>query len=139
MRSLLTSLLLTSSHARLRYWSAIALYLLILVLGSIPGTRAEIGNVASGLVLHSCAYAGLTFLLFTGGSGTLPQRAAKAVLTIMLMGALDEYVQSYFPYRHASVSDWLVDCNAAVLCTVLMSALWKQVRGRAAVLIVYLH
>jgi len=126
MRSLLTSLLLTSSHARLRYWSAIALYLLILVLGSIPGTRAEIGNVASGLVLHSCAYAGLTFLLFTGGSGTLPQRAAKAVLTIMLMGALDEYVQSYFPYRHASVSDWLVDCNAAVLCTVLMSALWSK-------------
>src|SRR5471030_49032 len=94
MRSLLTSLLLTSSHARLRYWSAIALYLLILILGSIPGARAEIGNVASGLVLHSCAYAGLTFLLFTGGSGTLPQRAAKAVLTIMLMGALDEYVQA---------------------------------------------
>jgi len=126
MRSLLTSLLLTSSHAKLRCWSAIALYLLILVLGSIPGARAEIGNVASGLVLHSCAYAGLTFLLFTGGSGTLPQRAAKAVLTIMLMGALDEYVQSYFPYRHASVSDWLVDCNAAVLCTVLMSALWSK-------------
>jgi len=126
MRSLLTSLLLTSSNARLRYWSAIALYLLILVLGSIPGARAEIGNVAPGLVLHSCAYAGLTFLLFTGGSGTLPQRAAKAVLTIMLMGALDEYVQSYFPYRHASVSDWLVDCNAAVLCAALMSVLWSK-------------
>jgi len=126
MRSLLTSLLLTSSHARLRYWSAIALYLLILILGSIPGARAEIGNVAPGLVLHSCAYAGLTFLLFTGGSGTLWQRAAKAVLTIMLMGALDEYVQSYFPYRHASVSDWLVDSNAAVLCAVLMTALWSK-------------
>ena len=126
MRSYLTSLLLTSSHARLRYWSAIVLYLMILILGSIPGARAEIGDVAPGLVLHSCAYAGLTFLLFTGGSGTLLQRAAKAVLTIMLMGALDEYVQSYFPYRHASVSDWMVDCNAAVLCAALLYALWSK-------------
>ena len=126
MRSHLTSLLLTSSHARLRYWSAIVLYLLILVLGSIPGARAEIGTVAPGLVLHSCAYAGLTFLLFTGGSGSLLRRAAKAVLTIMLMGALDEYVQSYFPYRHASVSDWMVDCNAAVLCAALLCVLWSR-------------
>ena len=126
MRSHLTSLLLTSSHARLRYWTAIVLYLLILVLGSIPGARADIGNVASGLVLHSCAYAGLTFLLFTGGSGSLPQRAAKAVLTIMAMGALDEYVQSFFPYRHASVADWMVDCNAAVLSAALLCLLWSK-------------
>lgn len=126
MRSHLTSLLLTSSHARLRYWTAIVLYLLILVLGSIPGARADIGSVASGLVLHSCAYAGLTFLLFTGGSGTLLQRAVKAVLTIAAMGALDEYVQSFFAYRHASVSDWMVDCNAAVLSAALLYGLWSR-------------
>src|SRR5471032_468044 len=128
MRSHLTSLLLTSSHARLRYWSAIVLYLLILVLGSIPGARAEIGTVAPGLVLHSCAYAGLTFLLFTGSSGTIWQRAVKAVLTIALMGALDEYVQSFFPYRHASVSDWMVDCSASLVMAGLMWALWTRQR-----------
>lgn len=125
---MLKQILLTSSHARLRYWSAIALYLLILVIGSIPGARQDIGQVATGLVLHSIAYAGLAFLVFTGSRGALSQRAAKAVLTIALMGALDEFVQSFFPYRHAGVSDWLVDCNAALLASAFMWALWSRYR-----------
>jgi len=84
--------------------------------------------VASGVLLHSIAYAGLTFLLFTGSTGTLVQRAVKAVLTIAAMGALDEFVQSFFPYRHGAVSDWLVDCSAAVLATLFMCVLWSRYR-----------
>ncbi|WP_166108193.1 VanZ family protein [Duganella aceris] len=125
---MIKQLLLTSSHSRLRYWTAIVLYLMILVLGSIPGARQDIGNVASGVILHSLAYAGLTFLLFTGGKGSPSQRAGKAVLTIALMGALDEVVQSFFPYRHGAVSDWLVDCNAALLTAGFMWALWNRYR-----------
>lgn len=125
---MIKQLLLTSSHAKLRYRTAIFLYLLILVFGSIPGARADIGVVAPGIILHSIAYAGLTFLLFTGGTGGLPQRAGKAVLTIAAMGALDELVQSFLPYRHGAVSDWLVDCNAAVLTALLMWALWTRFR-----------
>ena len=87
---MLKQLLLTSSHARLRYWSAIVLYMLILIIGSIPGARSDIAHVASGLILHSCAYAGLTFLLFGGSGGNPLQRAVKAWLTVALMGALDE-------------------------------------------------
>lgn len=130
---MLNQLLLTPSHARLRYWSAIVLYLLILILGSIPGARQDIGEVASGLILHSCAYAGLTFLLFTGGQGSVVARAAKAVLTIALMGALDEYIQSFFPYRHGSVSDWVVDCSAALLAAAFMWLLWTRHPARPAV------
>ena len=125
---MLKLLLLSNSHARLRYWTAIVLYLLILVLGSIPGARQDIGQVATGVVLHSLAYAGLAFLIFTGSRGSLAQRAAKAVLTIALMGALDEYVQSFFPYRHGAVSDWLVDCNAAVLAAGFMWIVWSRYR-----------
>jgi VanZ family protein len=125
---MIKQLLLTSSHSRLRYGSAIVLYLLILILGSIPGARQDIGNVASGLILHSLAYAGLTFLIFTGGKGTSSQRAGKAVLTIALMGALDEMVQSLFPYRHGAIADWLVDCNAALLTAGFMWALWHRFR-----------
>ena len=40
--------------------SAMLLYVLILVLGSIPGARHEIGAFATGAVLHSLAYAGLS-------------------------------------------------------------------------------
>lgn len=125
---MIKQLLLTSSLSRLRYWTAIVLYLMILVLGSVPGARQDIGYVASGLLLHSLAYAGLTFLLFTGSKGSLKQRAAKAFLTIALMGALDEVIQSFFPYRHGTVTDWLVDCNAALLTAAFMWALWNRYR-----------
>ena len=128
MTNLLHAFFLTSCYARLRFWAALTLYVLILVIGSIPGARQDIGEVASGLILHSIAYAGLAFLIFTGTRGGLPLRAAKAVLTIALMGALDEYVQSYFPYRHAQVSDWVVDCSAALAMSGFMWILWDRLR-----------
>jgi VanZ family protein len=130
--AMIKQILLTPSHARLRYWTAIVLYLLILILGSVPGARQDIGQLASGLILHSLAYAGLTFLLFTGSNGNVTQRALKAVLTIALMGALDECVQGLFPYRHAAVSDWLVDCSAAMLTAGFMWALWSRYRSLPA-------
>ena len=129
---MIKQIILSSSHARLRYWTAISLFVAILVLGSLPGARQEIGQVASGVLLHSTAYAGLTFLLFTGSTGTLVQRAVKSVLTIAAMGALDEYVQSFFPYRHGAVSDWLVDCSAALLMTLVMCVLWSRYRIRSS-------
>lgn len=126
MRSLLQQVVLTSVHANLRYRTALVLYLMILVLGSIPGARSDIGAVAPGVVLHSCAYAGLTFLLFTGSSGSAALRAIKAVLTVMAMGAFDELVQSFLPYRHGAVSDWAVDTAAAMVTASVMWLLWSR-------------
>jgi VanZ family protein len=126
MRSLLQQVVLTSAHATLRYRTALVLYLMILVLGSIPGARSDIGSVAPGVVLHSCAYAGLTFLLFTGGAGSPAARAIKSVLTIMAMGALDELVQSFLPYRHGAISDWAVDTAAALVTASVMWLLWSR-------------
>lgn len=126
MRFLFQQIVLTPVHARLRYGSAIFLYLMILILGSIPGARADVGQVASGLVLHGGSYAFLTFLLYTGGSGNAGQRAGKAVLTVMLMGALDELVQSFLPYRHGALGDWLVDTGAALATASVMWMLWRR-------------
>ena len=126
MRSLLQQVVLTSVHANLRYRTALVLYLMILVLGSIPGARSDIGTVASGLVLHSLAYAGLTFLIFTGSAGSPGVRAVKSVLTIMAMGALDELVQSFLPYRHGAVSDWAVDSAAAAVTASVLWLLWSR-------------
>lgn len=124
MLKLLHILLLTTAHARLRYWGAMAMFALIVIIGSIPGARADAAEVASGVVLHSCAYAVLTFLIFTGSNGTAAQRASKAVLTIAAMGALDEAVQSFLPYRHGAIGDWLVDCSAAIVTSTLLWTLW---------------
>ena len=113
--------------ARFRHWSgagAIALFSLIVVLGSIPGARDEIGQLASGLVLHSIAYAVLAALTFVALGGGPSRRAILAVLTIAVMGAIDEGVQSLFPYRHAAVSDWLVDVAAGAVASVALRYGW---------------
>ena len=126
MRATLTALLCSSRHRALRYRWAIILYLVVLAAGCIPGARADIGHYASGLVLHSTGYGVLTFLLFSGSRGSAWQCAVKAVLSVMLMGALDEIVQSFFPYRHGSVGDWLVDCAAATVCAAVLLLVWPK-------------
>lgn len=128
MPAFLHLLVLDPKLNKLRLGIALALYLAILVIGSIPGARHDIGNYASGVVLHSIAYAGLATLWFTGSRGDGAQRALKAVLAVAVMGACDEFVQSFFPYRGAAVSDWLVDCIAAVVAaTILWAVLPKQI------------
>jgi hypothetical protein len=131
MLNLIQQVVLTPVHANLRYRTAIVLYCLILILGSIPGARADIGQVASGLILHACAYAGIAFLLFTGGSGSPKARAVKAVLTIAAMGAGDELVQSFLPYRHGAVADWLIDVTSAAVMSTVMWGLWNRHKVRA--------
>jgi len=127
MPALFDLLVLDPKVRKLRLGLAIALYLAIVVIGSIPGERHAIGAYASGLVLHSIAYSGLAALWFTGSTGDGAQRALKAVFVIALMGACDEIVQSFFPYRGAAVSDWLVDCVAAVVtATVLWAVLPRE-------------
>ena len=95
----------------------------ILVAGSIPGARAEVGAYASGVVLHGMTYAFLASLWFLGSTGTPLQRALKAMLAIALMGAVDEWVQSFFPYRSGDVRDWLVDVMAATIASTVLAVL----------------
>lgn len=95
----------------------------ILVAGSIPGARAEVGAYASGVVLHGMTYAFLASLWFLGATGTPLQRALKAMLAIALMGAVDEWVQSFFPYRSGDVRDWLVDVTAATVASTVLAVL----------------
>jgi len=102
---------------------ALVLFAGILVAGSVPGARAEVGNFASGIVLHSLSYAFLALLWFVGASGSPALRAAKAVLAIALMGATDEMVQSFLPYRSGDVRDWLVDASAAVVASGVLAVL----------------
>ncbi|WP_342113911.1 VanZ family protein [Pseudoduganella sp. OTU4001] len=132
MQKFLTLLFLSDAHARLRFWGAITLFTLNCIIGSIPGAREEAAQYASGLVLHSFGYTVMTFLLFTGCQGVPAQRALKAVCGVAIMGAIDELVQSFFPYRHGSVDDWLVDMSAAVIAATVMWALWSLRKRPAA-------
>jgi VanZ family protein len=122
MPSLIPLLLPNTKQRKQRFGAALLIYAAILIVGSIPGARAEIGHFATGPVLHSLAYAFLTFLVFTGSSGSPWTRALKAVAIVALMGAGDEFVQSFVPYRGAAVSDWLVDCAASLITSALLWA-----------------
>jgi len=126
MFSILSLLVLDAKLRKLRYCCAWCMYAAIVIMGSIPGTRAEVGQYASGLALHSLAYAILTCLIFTGSTGNARRRAVAAVLTVVLMGACDELVQTLFTFRGAAVSDWLVDCNAAIVTAVLLWAMLPE-------------
>jgi hypothetical protein len=120
------------THPRLRFAClacAALIYLAIVVTGNIPGARADIGQYAPGVVLHSSAYAVLACLCFLGSTGGPGARAVKAVLAVALMGAGDEFIQSFFPYRGADVRDWAVDVSAAIVAGSVMALL----AARAAV------
>lgn len=103
-----------------RFRAALVLYVLIVVVGSIPDARADVGKIASGLVLHSLAYSIITFLLFTGSNGRPTGNALRAWLIVAIMGTLDEFVQSFFRYRNATVHDWAVDVTASFVTVFLL-------------------
>lgn len=123
MSAILSLLILDQKLRKLRYYSAWFMYATIVIIGSLPGARAELGAYASGFILHSLAYAILTFLIFTGSTGSSRRRALAAVLTVVVMGAVDELIQNFFTYRGAAISDWLVDCSAAILAAALLWAM----------------
>ena len=75
MTALLRACLLAPEYSTLRYRAAWLAFAVIVIGGAIPGARAEMGNVAPGVVLHASAYATITFLLLTGARGSLPARA----------------------------------------------------------------
>lgn len=128
----LHQLLLADRFGPLRLGLALAAYLAMVIGGAIPGMRADMAQVASGLVLHATAYGGLCFLLFTGRTGSRNQRAVSAVLVVMALGAIDEYVQSFFPYRRATLMDWLVDCSAALVTALLLWSCWPRLAALQA-------
>ncbi len=126
MPAILSLLLLDPRLRSARLGLALALYAAVLVAGSIPGARAEIGEYAPGVVLHGLAYAFLAMLWFLGSTGRGPVRALKAVLAIALMGAGDELVQSFLPYRSGDVRDWMIDVTAALLTSTVLAVFLPQ-------------
>jgi hypothetical protein len=127
----LHALLFGQPTAAMRLALAAALYLGMVIGGSIPGVRADMAQVASGFILHSCAYGVLSFLLFTGSAGERLRRGVVAVMAVVVLGALDEFIQSFFPYRRAAVSDWLVDCSAALVVALLLWGCWPRLAKTA--------
>jgi VanZ family protein len=65
----------------------------------------------------------LTGLIFGALRGRPVSRGVRAVLTVALLGAVDEAIQALLPYRHANWDDWKFDLMAAVVCAGLLIVL----------------
>lgn len=128
----LGALLLEPRFQALCFRGAMFIYVLIVVIGSIPGARHEIGAFAPGTVLHALAYSGLTVLLFIGKGADVAGRAINAVFIVAAMGAGDEFVQSFLPYRGASLLDWLVDVAASLVAATAMCIAYPRMTRVAA-------
>lgn len=124
MVSRVAKFFLDQQYRILRFRLAFLLYFLIIAFGSIPHARTAVGHVAPGVILHLLAYSLITALLLTGTTGALFRKSWQALLIVALMGALDEWVQSFFSYRTAAMGDWLVDCSAGIMTILLFSILW---------------
>lgn len=131
MSATLPALCFADRYERLRFRTALVLYLLVILIGDIPGMRADVGQYASGGVLHSFGYGVLALILFSGIHGGVAHRALLSILMVVAMGALDEFIQSFLSYRHGSVRDWLVDIVAATVVSLVLCPLWPRMVSAA--------
>lgn len=127
IHNFLDVLLFEPRHRKTRIGIACLVYALVLILGSLPGARDEVGKVAPGVVLHSLTYGFISVMLFCGQGRATAGNAAASLLAVAVLGALDEYVQSWFSYRTADWTDWAVDVLA---CAFGLVVLWSLLRFR---------
>ncbi|WPL15769.1 putative integral membrane protein [Thiorhodovibrio winogradskyi] len=116
----------SSAHGqpiRLKFWRGIAwlLVILVVVLSVLP-TSVPPGFDGGDKLQHLLAYAVLGFFFAV----LYPRHQRLALLGLILLGALLEWVQGLLPVRVASLPDWLADALGVLL------GIWlAQSRARA--------
>lgn len=100
--------------------AAMLLYILMVLVGAVPGKAEALSAAVYDKLLHFSAYAVLSGLVYCGLSGRPVPRALRTLIVAGALGALDEAIQSFMPYRHANWADWRVDMLAALSCVVIL-------------------
>jgi uncharacterized membrane protein YsdA (DUF1294 family) len=100
---------------RLCQITACAFFALLILIGAIPGEAELASSMVNDKLLHFFAYSFLSCLLYGGLTGSAASRVWRTLAMIAILGALDEAIQSFMPYRHADMSDWEFDMLAATV------------------------
>jgi VanZ family protein len=119
---------LVTPRGRFCLAAAIVFFLAMLAVGSIPGKAQALNREFGDKLLHLIAYACLAGAIFLAFSR---HRAAITLASVALLGGLDEFIQSFFPYRSSNLADLLTDLTAAVLAIALLSLVNRFVNARA--------
>lgn len=104
-------------------FAALAFFVLMVVIGALPGNAEALSTVVYDKLLHFIAYAFLSLLLHAGLGGGAATRALHTLLAVAVLGGLDEAIQSLMPYRDASWADWETDMIASMSCIAMLSFL----------------
>lgn len=104
-------------------WAAFAFFVLLVVIGSIPGKAEAVSAAVHDKLLHFVAYSVLTALVYGATVGGPLARSLITLGVVGLLGGLDEGIQSQLSYRNASWFDWQVDLLAALATVALLSTL----------------
>lgn len=103
--------------------AALLFFFLMIVLGSLPGRAEALSSLTHDKLLHFAAYSVISLLLYAGMEGSRLKRAMKTLLSVALLGLLDETIQHFLHYRNSDVRDWLFNMLAAVLNVTLYTVL----------------
>jgi len=96
------------------YWLPVLLYVtVILTLSAQPYLQNPLKFHNSDKLCHLLEYGGLGILLARALRGTMRLRVGS------LIGAGDEYFQSFVPGRDSSVFDWMADTLGVMLAQVI--------------------
>jgi VanZ family protein len=109
----------------MQYWLPVLVYVtLILALSSQPHLKPPLSFKNSDKLFHALEYLGLGLLLARALRASLRMRepgfaAVIALAACVLMGASDEYYQSFVPGRESSVYDVLADSVGGAMAQLL--------------------
>lgn len=107
--------------------AAALFFVLMIAIGSIPNEANKLSAVVPDKLLHMTAYGFLSALLYIGQRPGKRGRGLIVILAIGVLGALDETIQSFFPYRTAGLPDWLFDMlSACIVVTALSLMNWSR-------------
>ncbi|HJV72917.1 MAG TPA: VanZ family protein [Noviherbaspirillum sp.] len=118
-KTLLTALLSVITPRRCLS-AAIIFFVLMVILGAIPGEAHALSEVVYDKLLHFLAYSVLSGLIYASIIASPVSRALLTVLAVGSLGALDEAIQTLMPYRDANWMDWKADMMASLSCVTLL-------------------
>lgn len=105
-------------------WVSVSMLLiffsLMVMIGAIPGEATALSVRFGDKLLHTLAYALMTLISFYSVQASRTTRALFSLVCIAVLGLLDEGIQSFLPYRNASILDWCFDVGSALIVTSLL-------------------
>lgn len=96
-------------------------FIAMLSAGAVPGQAHALSVGLGDKTLHLLAYGLLSVLCFHSFKASLRARSLLTLTMIAVLGLLDEWIQSYLPYRNASFIDWCFDMTAAVTVIIVVN------------------